>query len=241
MILLGSFSPLFRSFVSGAVRTMAIPSIALAAALAAGCTPESGGSDERSEAPVERTGKASAPLVGVDGALTVSTADTVVNQYAVLGADAAAGATSLTVTNIADLTSPAYGALAAGDLILVIQMRGAAIDTSDTAAYGNVTALNNAGRYEIIGVAGVTGNTIDLNTSCGGLKYAYTAAGNVQIVRIPQFTTFTVIAAGSITALVWDGTRGGVAIVHAQSTVMLNGSIDVSGRGFRGGAVDNNS
>ncbi len=223
-------------------RLAALTTLALLLALAPGCAEDPAGSDERSgDAPGERTGKASAPLVGVDGALTVNTVNTVVNQYAVLGADAAVGANSIGVTAIGDLTSATLGPLSAGDLVMIIQMQGATIDASDTAQYGTVTALNNAGRYEIIGVAGTTGNTINLNTSCGGLKYAYTAAGHVQVVRVPQFTTLTVAAAGSITAPAWDGQRGGVVAVHAQSTVTLNGLVDVSGKGFRGGAAENNS
>ena len=141
-------------------RLAALTALALLLALAPGCAEDPAGSDDRGgDASGERTGKASAPLVGVDGALTVNTANTVVNQYAVLGADAAVGANSIGVTAIADLTSATLGPLSAGDLVMIIQMQGATIDASDTAQYGTVTALNNAGRYEIIGVAGTTGNT----------------------------------------------------------------------------------
>ncbi|MFO0590844.1 MAG: hypothetical protein U0441_25090 [Polyangiaceae bacterium] len=258
MLFLGSLFPLLRALAGGGSGVaigraprhrgvarigrcvIAAPAVALLLTVAPGCTPDRS-DDQAGDAPAERTGEAASSVLGVDGALTVSAANTVLNQYGVLAADAAVGANSLSVTNIADLTSASFGPLAAGDLILVIQMQGAAIDATDTAAYGTVTNLNNAGRYEIIGVAGTNGNTISLNTSCGGLKYAYTAAGHVQVVRIPQLTTLTVDATGSITAPAWDGTRGGVVAIHAASTVTLNGLLDVSAKGFRGGAIENNS
>jgi hypothetical protein len=159
----------------------------------------------------------------------------------VLSANVAAGATSLTVSNIADLTSPTLGAIAAGDLILISQAQGATIDQTDTAAYGTVTALNGAGRYEIVSVVGVQGNTLTVDSSCGGLQFAYQAAGNTQVVRIPQFTTLTVNAGASIVAPAWDGQRGGIVAIHALTSINLNGPVDVSGRGFRGGATDNAS
>ncbi|MFO0694317.1 MAG: hypothetical protein U0230_12225 [Polyangiales bacterium] len=189
----------------------------------------------------EATSAAQSALIGTDGALTVNAANTVLNQYAVLGANAAVGATSLTVTNIADLTSATYGALAAGDLILVVQMQGATIDSTNTATYGAVTAFNGAGNYELIGVAGVSGNVVQLDPTGGGLKNAYTTTGRTQIVRIPQLSSLTVNAGASIVPTAWDGTRGGVVAVHVTGTAAIQGTVDASGAGFRGGVVDNNS
>src|SRR5690606_21595689 len=44
----------------------------------------------------------------------------------------------------------------------------------------------------------------------------------------------------TLTAPAWNGSTGGIVAIHA-STFVLDGSIDVSGLGFRGGAVDNMS
>ncbi len=191
------------------------------------------------------TSTTTSALTGVDGALTVNVASTVVNQYAVLSANAAAGASTLTVSAIADLNSGSFGNLAAGDLLLVIEMQGATISTTNDATYGTVTALNNAGRHEFVTVASTAGNVITIDTSCQtGLRFAYTsgAAGRTQVVRVPQLTSLTISGAGSIVAPAWDGTRGGVVAVHVRDTATVNGAgIDVSGRGFRGGATDNNT
>ncbi len=93
---------------------------------------------------------------------------TVLNQYAVLAANAPVAANSITVTNAADLNSPDFGALTTGDLLLIIQMQGATIATPDAAAgYGNVTALNSAGLHEYVVVNNVAGNTINLLNTYG--------------------------------------------------------------------------
>jgi len=67
---------------------------------------------------------------GKDGPLTVAASNTVLNKYAVLSADASAGATSIDVTNPggADGLDPAT--LTLNDLLLIIQMQGATMDTS---------------------------------------------------------------------------------------------------------------
>ena len=178
--------------------------------------------------------KASSP--GNDGAVTITAANTIVNRYTSLASNAAAGSASLTVASAAALN------VAPGDLILIIQMQGASINsTVNTAAWGAVTAYNNAGNYEFATVYSVSGNTINLSPCGPFLQRSYTSAGHVQVIRVPQYTTLTINAGASISAPAWNGTTGGVVAVVAQNTVTVNGSIDVSSRGFRGGVRDNNT
>ncbi len=77
-----------------------------------------------------------------DGARTIAAANTVVQS--VHGAQRGRGksGTSLTVASAAAL-NPGGDPLAAGDLLLVVQMQGATIDTSDAtvATWGEVTSL----------------------------------------------------------------------------------------------------
>jgi len=224
-----------KSFVASgsfirATRAAAL-AVLVAGVVAAGC---STGHDPGKEAAARSTRSA---LIGDDGAITINAPNVQLNTYAVLAANVAAGATSLTVTNAADLTSAAFGALAAGDLVLVAQMQGATIDATDTAAFGAVTALNGAGSYELVNVASVTGNTIALDTSCGGLKNAYSAAAHTQVVRVPQPTSLTINAGASLVAQAWDGQRGGIVAVQVRDATTVNGSIDASGDGFRGGSI----
>jgi uncharacterized repeat protein (TIGR01451 family) len=180
---------------------------------------------------------------GKTGAGTVTAAGTIVNTYTSLSADAAAGASTITVANSA-LTGGAFGttALAAGDFVMLIQMQGATINTTATAnTYGDVTLYNNAGRYELLEVKAVP-NATSITFQCA-LANSYTATGHVQVVRIPRYTTLTLNASTSIVAPAWNGTTGGIVALDVQGNITLNANarIDVSGLGFRGGAVTNDA
>lgn len=183
--------------------------------------------------------RAEAPLIGTDGALTINTVATV-NEWAALALNASAGANSLTVTDITQLDSTRFGTIDTGDLLLVVQMQGATIDATDTAAYGAVTALQSAGQHEVIEVASVdrAQNRVVFTAGCNGLRNSYTTAGRTQVVRVPQLDTLTVSNTGTITAIPWDGARGGIVAVHVRGTLSVQGTIDVTGLGFRGGAID---
>lgn len=179
-------------------------------------------------------------LTGVDGATTVNVAGTVLNNYSDLRADVLAGDTQIRMQTAGDLDSATFGALGAGDLVLVIQMQGATIDATDTSAYGSVSALNSAGRYEFVSVSSVAGRRINLNC---GLQYDYTVAGHTQLIRVPQLTSLTVTSPGTITAPAWNGTSGGIVALHVQGNAAINvtGGISVNGLGFRGGVLENSS
>ncbi len=184
-------------------------------------------------------GLAFAETPGKDGDVTISTAVTV-NQYAALSTSASIGAPSVTVTGLA----ANLPTLAPGDLILIYQAQGATISTADTAAYGAITALNNAGRWEYQTVASISANTITLATyggSCAGLKNSFDVSGRAQVIRVPQYRNLTISSGGSISALPWDGARGGIVALNVTGTLSNNGAITASGAGFRGGVLDNNT
>ncbi|MEL7188968.1 MAG: hypothetical protein AAGK17_05395 [Pseudomonadota bacterium] len=172
---------------------------------------------------------------GKDGDVTIN-GTLVVNEYASLASNASAGTSSVTVTSLAaNLPS-----LEAGDLIMLYQAQGATINASDSAAYGSVTSIGSAGRYEFHTVKSVSGNTIilhDFGGACLGLEYTYTVSGKAQIIRVPQYRNLTVN--GSIVPRVWDGTTGGVVVMDVSETLTVSGTIDASARGFRGGGIDN--
>ena len=183
---------------------------------------------------------------GKNGTVTITAANTIVNQSTTLNVAASAGSGSITVANIAQLSSPepvGGGALAAGDLILIYQARGATINTANSVTYGDITSYGNAGNYEYQSVASVSGNTIALvplasGNSCtaGALRRSYDAGA--QVIRVPQYAALTVNAAASISTLAWGGSTGGVIAMRVQNTLTLNGSITAAGLGFRGGPVE---
>ncbi len=178
-----------------------------------------------------------AEISGKDGELIVTLPNTVVNKYGVLAVDALAGSSQIAVNNPGGANGLDINTLAAGDLIMVIQMSGASIDVSNTLNYGLVTNLNNAGRHEFVTVNKVQGNTITINPPCGGLRFNYTASGKVQIIRVPQYTKLTINSGASLTAPAWNGQTGGIVVVDVQNNAIINGNIDVSTLGFRGGAL----
>jgi uncharacterized repeat protein (TIGR01451 family) len=169
------------------------------------------------------------------------------NTYYPGSANAAAGATSITVGAV-----PAgYGASAitAGDLLLIMQMQDAQIDTTNSDRYGNgagssITSptigtsgsgssnLNNVGRYEYaVAVTGVTtaGGTFTISGAgtTSGLLYAYTNAAysgaqgqrRFQVIRVPQYSTATIAAGTSAPA--WNGAVGGVLAIDVSGTITM--------------------
>ncbi len=186
---------------------------------------------------------------GKDGPLVV-TSTVVVNEYTNLTADAFAGNTSITVANSSLNTHTRFsGALAAGDLVMIIQMQGASIngrlDPSDTisipndSSWGAITNYNNCGNNEIREVQSVpNGNTIVL--SCP-LANNYSDTGIVQVVRIPRLSSLTINGGGKLICDVWDSAVGGIVAIEVAGNTIINagGSIDAGGLGFRGAELIN--
>jgi uncharacterized repeat protein (TIGR01451 family) len=171
--------------------------------------------------------------IGKDGAFTATAANTLVNQYTTLGAAAAAGATTITVASAAGIT--------VGDVLMLYQAQGATINNANTNAYGAVTALGNAGRYEFVSVAAVSGTTITLGTLCDTTPLRFSYSSGAQVVRVPQYTNLTVNAGASIVPNPWNGSTGGVVAAIVDGTATVNGSINANTRGFRGGVLDNDT
>ena len=55
-----------------------------------------------------------------------------------------------------------------------------------------------------------------------------------QAVRVHEYTTAT-LTGGTLTAPDWDGSTGGILAIHASEAVVLQGgTLQLSGKGFRG-------
>ena len=203
-----------------------------------------------------------------EGNATISTLNNVVNTYTSLTANATAGTNSITVANSTMAGGAFGGNLASGDLVLIIQMQGAAFNNSTIACPGYSTpngydwswdwfnhaeiwgsigtdfgangygSYNNAGKFERLEVrAAPNGTTIQFECN---LKNNYTAAGHVQIVRIPRYNNLTVNTSSSIVPTTWNGTTGGIVALEVDGALTVNagGLIHANGLGFRGGALD---
>lgn len=177
---------------------------------------------------------------GKDGSRTITASNTIVNEYTTLTSNASSSSTSLTVAASSLNANGRFGGnLAAGDLVLIIQMQGATISTTNSSSYGAISAYNSAGLYEFARVAARPNSTTI--TLSNGLRNSYSSSGRTQVIRVPRYTTLTINNGASITCPDWDGSSGGVVAVEAAQTVTINGSINANGKGFRGGVVEQNT
>lgn len=143
-----------------------------------------------------------------EGNATIS-GDTIVNTYTYLTTDASLGSTSITVDNNNMIRGAFSEPLAPGDLILIIQMQGAAMDINTTPIvvwgvnytvpndyitgvfganpqfWGNITDYGNSGFFQRVEVLDVSGSTT-INLNCP-LTKNFTSAGHVQVIRIPRY------------------------------------------------------
>jgi uncharacterized repeat protein (TIGR01451 family) len=178
------------------------------------------------------------------------------NTYYPGTASVAAGATSIAVGTATGGPGGTPAPIAAGNLLLVIQMQDASINDSNNVAYGNgstgqgFTALNSAGEYEFVTAQSSVGTgggsvTISGAGTGGGLVFPYHSAAasanagqsTFQVIVVPQYTTASLSAASPPTALAWNGSTGGVLALDTSAALTLNGAtVSVSGQGFRGGA-----
>lgn len=169
-----------------------------------------------------------------DGKVSIESAIEV-NRYAFLGKDALSGETLITLSPQTPVTELK---LQPHDLLLLIQSQGAAIVTTDSLSFGLVQSLEGAGRFELVGVREILAaqNQIRVYDWCGGLKNRY-AADLTQIIRVPQYESLLIGSGRTALARPWDGTLGGVLAIRVAGELQLDGQLEVTGRGFRGGAT----
>ncbi|MGI2801302.1 GEVED domain-containing protein, partial [Photobacterium damselae] len=165
-----------------------------------------------------------------------------VNTYYPATANALAGTNVLTLGtatgNITETLNP-------GDRVMIIQMQNASIDTTNTDSYGSGVAggygsgwidYGTTGQYEFATVASFADPTLTLSEN---LTNSFTSDGNssFQVVRVPMYEDARLT--GTITASDWDGSSGGIVSIYVNGTLDLNGNtIDVNGKGFRGGTLN---
>ncbi|MFN5306923.1 MAG: gliding motility-associated C-terminal domain-containing protein [Bacteroidota bacterium] len=187
---------------------------------------------------------------GKDGNRTITSPSTQVNTITALSANANAGSSSIQVVQSGLVSNGIFSVpLSAGDLIMIFQPAGATVSGSfypsggntyglpKDSLWGSVVSYNGAGNYEWQTVSSVLGNTINLNCP---LQKSYTTSGKSFVIRIPRFLNLTVNSGASITCATWSG-LGGVIAIEVSGNCMINGTIDASRRGFRGGMAVTNS
>ena len=120
------------------------------------------------------------------------------------------------------------------DTVFVIQMKGAEINLNNTNNFGEIINLNNTGSFEFNMIDSVNIPTNTLYFKCNLIN---TYNEFTQVVRVPNYTNAQVN--GTLTAKDWDGSSGGILVFIDHGQLKLNADIDVTGKGFRGGALHN--
>ena len=118
--------------------------------------------------------------------------------------------------------------------IMIVQMKGATINTSNSASFGDVTAMNEAGNYEIGVICTIKADSVFLFHN---LLNTYTpTSGKVQLVQFAEYLSADVI--DTVKAMPWDSTRGlgGVIALFAYNTITLNAPICADSNGYKGGS-----
>ena len=125
--------------------------------------------------------------------------------------------------------------IAAGDTVLLIQMKGAIVYEQETSFFGSYReSAGVPGLSEFLIVYSV--NTVTKNVIfTNNIVNSYIAAGIVQLIRVPSYKSVNVNT--DLTCQPWDSTykTGGVLALIVERNLTLNANIDVTGKGFAGG------
>ncbi|KFE68108.1 adventurous gliding motility protein AgmC [Hyalangium minutum] len=164
---------------------------------------------------------------GRDGVLQVLSPNRVINHVGALTANAAAGTKELTISNA--------GAFKAGELVLVHQSTGLLPAPASGDAAAIPLEASPVGRFEYARVEAATEASLRLTAP---LQRSY-AASAAQVVNVPEYTDVLVVEDGSLKAVPWNGSAGGILALMATGTLTNGGLIGADGAGFRGGAFIN--
>jgi gliding motility-associated-like protein len=201
---------------------------------------------------------------GLDGAVNVSRS---INTYFPPLGDVILPQGGKTLTLAAVPPNDPYGnnfgtePIKAGDLLLIIQMQDAIINSSNSSSYGanhatsgpdnlggtGFTNLGNTGRFEYLiatNAVQLTGGVLTFKGSGagGGTVFTYVNAAptanegqkTFEIVRVPQYSNL--VLTSNISTPPFNGKAGGIIAFDVAGSMDFAGfTIDASSKGFRGG------
>ena len=123
--------------------------------------------------------------------------------------------------------------LSQNDKVMLVQMKGASINTTNTSSFGDITSINNAGNYEINQVCRINEDSVFFTYT---ILNDYTPTGKVQLVKIPVYTD--AIVTDTLKAAPWDNATGlgGVVAIQVTGELTLNAPVSAIGAGFKGGS-----
>lgn len=129
--------------------------------------------------------------------------------------------------------------LGINDPILLVQMKGATISTTNNSSFGTVSALNEAGNYETGTICSIIGDSVFLFHL---LQNTYNpSGGKVQLVPFAKYVSANVT--DTVKASPWNNSTGtgGVIAIFTEQDLILNAPIYAGGTGYRGGSFAQSS
>lgn len=130
-----------------------------------------------------------------------------------------------------------------GEFIIIMQMQDNVIgNTSNTASFGVLGAIQSAGLYEVRQILSHT-ESAGIPTSItlsSGLSNTYNINNNasVQVITFPRFGSPNYTTVADMSPPAWNGSIGGVLAFEVTGALTLAHNISADGDGFRGGASD---
>lgn len=125
------------------------------------------------------------------------------------------------------------GVLNVNTKVMIVQMKGATINTSNNSSFGTITNYNEAGNYEIGTICYIIGDSVFLFHNL--LNTYNPAAGKVQLVQFAEYYSANVI--DTVKAMPWSNTSGtgGVIAIYCEEDLTLNKPISADNCGYNGG------
>jgi len=123
-----------------------------------------------------------------------------------------------------------HSVFSVNDTVMLIQMKGATIDTTNTSSFGSISNYNGAGNYEFFIIQCKNVDTVFFSSN---VTKTFNNNGAVQLVKVKSYND--AIVTDTLRPQAWNGSSGGVIVLWVHDTLTLNAPIVASGRGFRGG------
>ncbi|MBI4834481.1 MAG: hypothetical protein HY811_06660 [Planctomycetes bacterium] len=168
---------------------------------------------------------------GADGALNITSVDFNINtDTQQSGRAGLADAVNFVVTNTVNagvntvtLTTAPTG-LAVGNEILIINLKGISSDYS------------NVGNYETKIIASINDTDITFTSPLSNTYGNAFTGQRIMLQRVPNYTDVTIASGRALTVNPWNGSKSGVLFFRATGTVQVDGTINLTGKGFNGGS-----
>ncbi len=151
---------------------------------------------------------------------TTNISGTVNSYHSVLGINS----TAAKLDNVSGLSY--------GNTVLLIQMKGADINTANNSSFGDTTSLNYAGNYELATICSVSNDSVYFFNE---LLNSYDPNFKVQLVKFGEYYSANVV--DTVKAQSWSNTtgKGGVLAIKVESDLTLNAPLFADATGYKGG------